>query len=251
MIIFSDLYSLLWSSFFHIFFEILINKIRYKNSDWKLLKSSRYNIFKFFSFCHALIYLAESLKIFIRYLIMFSKIKISSSSSLDSRKRYRCSNALSLTQFLIYAILICFFLTKLFFTNQFWFWTNLSCNYTLYILKIKLILLVRMSELENLVNHLKLVLLSALDAIIDYSYYKCWTEDVSCYIVSWQLLLKLMILSVIRSLVWIECSSFFINVNSFLVSYCADLLILFCISRRLTILQSMFICYFIIFHFLI
>ena len=39
----------------------------------------------------------------------------------------------------------------------------------LYILKIELILLVRISESENLVNYLKLVLLSALDAVVDYS----------------------------------------------------------------------------------
>ena len=43
----------------------------------------------------------------------------------------------------------------------------------LYILKIELILLVKMNKLENLANCLELVLSSALDAVVDYSYYKC------------------------------------------------------------------------------
>ena len=106
----------------------------------------------------------------------------------------------------------------------------------LHILKIELISLVRISESENLVNCLELVLLLALDAVVNCLYYKCWTEDVSCCIVSWQLLSESVILYIIRSLVWIEYSSFYVNVNSFLISYYADLLTLFCTSRRLTIL---------------
>ena len=121
----------------------------------------------------------------------------------------------------------------------------------LHILKIESILLVRISELENLVNCLLLVSLSALDAVVDYSCCTCWTEDILCCTVTWQLLLEFMMSCVIRSLVWIECSFFFINVNSFLVSHCADLLKLFCISRRLTILQSMFICCSVTLHFFI
>ena len=50
---------------------------------------------------------------------------------------------------------------------------NLSCNYMLYILKIELTLLVRMSESENLANYLILLLLSTLNTVIDCSYYTC------------------------------------------------------------------------------